>query len=215
MKKILLFIILSVLSIVHFASAQTSLTSAEKQQIIDTLQVVEEAVNSGDVNLLDTVISDSVPLLSSEAQDAIRGGIKYDIDYSRFDDNTTILDQNTIETKVRYSATGPGWNVSGLSASFVLKKEDGQWMIVETDFHQKLGPEFVMGFVGKIFLFIIPVFILFGLFWLWMLIDCIRREFDNKIVWIIVIIALGGLGAILYYFMIKRKNVSNQNNTTL
>ena len=56
---------------------------------------------------------------------------------------------------------------------------------------------------------VIAIFILIGLaaliFWLWMLIDCIRRDMDNKPVWIIVIIFAHLLGAIIYYFAVKRK----------
>ena len=40
----------------------------------------------------------------------------------------------------------------------------------------------------------------FGL-WLWMLIDCITKEpseGNDKVIWIIVIVLLGGLGALIY-----------------
>ena len=46
--------------------------------------------------------------------------------------------------------------------------------------------------------------ILFG-FWLWMLIDCLKRKFKDKIVWVVVMILLGPLGSILYYFLVKNK----------
>ncbi len=65
-------------------------------------------------------------------------------------------------------------------------------------------------------LFIIP-FILIGLglliFWLLMLIDCLKRPDDKfayggtnaKLIWILVIIFLGLIGALIYYFLIKGK----------
>ncbi len=65
-------------------------------------------------------------------------------------------------------------------------------------------------------LFIIP-FILIGLglliFWLLMLIDCLKRPDDKfayggtnaKLIWILVIIFLGLIGAVIYYFLIKGK----------
>ena len=43
-------------------------------------------------------------------------------------------------------------------------------------------------------------------FWLWMLIDCLKRDFKKdyeKIVWILVMIFLHILGAIVYYFVVK------------
>jgi|GEM_PF-6613389 len=45
--------------------------------------------------------------------------------------------------------------------------------------------------------------------WLWLLIDCLRRndyESENdKLLWAIVIIFAGILGAGIYYFLLKRK----------
>ena len=44
--------------------------------------------------------------------------------------------------------------------------------------------------------------------WIWMLIDCIQNEPnhpDNQFVlWLLVILLAGGLGAIIYYFVRKR-----------
>ena len=43
-------------------------------------------------------------------------------------------------------------------------------------------------------------------FWLWMLIDCLKRNFKNdieKVVWVLVMIFLHLLGAIIYYFVVK------------
>lgn len=51
------------------------------------------------------------------------------------------------------------------------------------------------------------VCLVFGIFWLWMLIDCIKRNFEQKTMWIILLIILSWIGAIAYYFAIKRKNV--------
>lgn len=44
------------------------------------------------------------------------------------------------------------------------------------------------------------------LFWLFMLVDCLKRDFKNgyeKIAWILVMIFLHILGAIIYYFVVK------------
>lgn len=41
-----------------------------------------------------------------------------------------------------------------------------------------------------------------------MIIDCAQRKFKSdseKVVWILVIVLLGWLGAIIYYFVVKRK----------
>ncbi|MCK4336267.1 MAG: PLDc N-terminal domain-containing protein [Candidatus Aenigmarchaeota archaeon] len=43
-------------------------------------------------------------------------------------------------------------------------------------------------------------------FWFWMLIDCLQREFEDKLVWVFVIVLTGIIGAILYFFLVKRKD---------
>jgi hypothetical protein len=44
--------------------------------------------------------------------------------------------------------------------------------------------------------------------WIWMLVDVIKREFpqpNDKTTWILVVVLAGQIGALIYYFMIKRK----------
>ncbi|MEM5836637.1 MAG: PLDc N-terminal domain-containing protein [Candidatus Aenigmatarchaeota archaeon] len=61
---------------------------------------------------------------------------------------------------------------------------------------------------------LISVWFIFGLlsifaliFWLWMLIDCLsRKKFEDKLVWVIVLLFLNIIGAILYYFLVKSKD---------
>jgi hypothetical protein len=66
---------------------------------------------------------------------------------------------------------------------------------------------------SEVFLFLfIPVFVFVTIFWLWMLIDCLKRKDDMfkfggnnaKLIWVLVIIFTGLIGALIYYFLIKR-----------
>lgn len=46
-------------------------------------------------------------------------------------------------------------------------------------------------------------------FWILMLIDCVKRQFkgdSEKIVWVLVIIFTGIIGALIYYFIVKAKD---------
>ena len=46
------------------------------------------------------------------------------------------------------------------------------------------------------------------IFWVWMLIDCIQRDFgegSEKVIWVLVIVFLGIIGAIIYYFIGRPK----------
>ena len=57
------------------------------------------------------------------------------------------------------------------------------------------------------FMFVLGILSL--VFWIWMLVDCIKRDFkkeDEKIIWLLVIILVQVIGAIIYYFVVKRKD---------
>jgi len=56
-----------------------------------------------------------------------------------------------------------------------------------------------------VFLIIALVTLLASIFWMWMLIDCLKRDFKDKTVWIILMILTHFLGASLYYFIVKKK----------
>ncbi|MBS3052020.1 MAG: PLDc N-terminal domain-containing protein [Candidatus Aenigmarchaeota archaeon] len=58
---------------------------------------------------------------------------------------------------------------------------------------------------GWIFVTIGIVLIVLLTFWFFMLIDCIKRKFKDKTLWTIIIIFTNVVGAVLYYFMVKRK----------
>lgn len=61
-------------------------------------------------------------------------------------------------------------------------------------------------FLGIIIFFVGAILIIMFIFWLWMLIDCVTREMkgSDKVVWVIVIVLVGIIGAIIYYFVVKR-----------
>lgn len=69
--------------------------------------------------------------------------------------------------------------------------------------------------IGIIELLLILPFVILGfVFWLWMLIDCLKRPDDKfaiggnnaKLIWILVILFAGFIGALIYYFLGKKKD---------
>ena len=63
----------------------------------------------------------------------------------------------------------------------------------------------VAGFI-LLFLIIIALVVLIFIFWIRMLIDCVKRKFkkeNEKIAWVVVIAILGFVGALIYYFVVK------------
>lgn len=72
---------------------------------------------------------------------------------------------------------------------------------------------FLLGsFLLAIFLIAIVGALLF-IFWIWMIIDCAKRNFKkdtDKVVWILVIVFLNVLGASIYYFAVKLPDKNNK-----
>ena len=74
----------------------------------------------------------------------------------------------------------------------------------------------VAGFVGIFFLVWLLFMFLFlvtgvlgTIFWIFMIVDCAKREFktdNDKVVWIILLALTHVLGATIYYFVVKRKD---------
>ncbi|HZV36348.1 MAG TPA: PLDc N-terminal domain-containing protein [Verrucomicrobiae bacterium] len=63
-----------------------------------------------------------------------------------------------------------------------------------------LGLFIISGIIG---LFVLALIIFAFIFWIWMLIDAIgnnRLSSSQRIVWVLVILFLHGLGALIYYF---------------
>lgn len=59
-----------------------------------------------------------------------------------------------------------------------------------------------------IFFTILTLIVLMSAFWIWMIIDCAKRNFkkeNDKVVWIIILIFAGVIGAIIYYFVVKKE----------
>ncbi len=57
-------------------------------------------------------------------------------------------------------------------------------------------------------LLVVSAIIFTFIFWIWMIIDCAKRKGfsdSERIAWIIVLVFLQVLGAVIYYFAVKRK----------
>jgi hypothetical protein len=67
-----------------------------------------------------------------------------------------------------------------------------------------------LGF-GALVLFVALLGLLGTLFWIWMLVDCVRKEpteGNDRIVWVLIIVLLHLLGAIVYFFVRKLPRAS-------
>ena len=66
----------------------------------------------------------------------------------------------------------------------------------------------VKGFLGwwiGLVLVIVSLGIWATVFWIMMIVHAVRHQIDNKGIWIFVLIFTGIVGALIYYFSVKRK----------
>tara|TARA_Y100000310_G_C20592174_1_gene768645 strand:+ start:103 stop:771 length:669 start_codon:yes stop_codon:yes gene_type:complete len=203
------FILLAIFSLLFLASiVYAEVSSTDKTEIQNQITMIANSVNNNDINsIINIVSSNARPDLKNEIENNLAGKmVQFQQSVSSYED----LENNQVKVKGRYSATGPGWNVNGMSNYYIFEKSGDSWLLIDTDFHQKMGAGYVFKFIGKIFLIILPFIIIFGAFWLWMLIDCIKRQFEDKTMWILLIIFFSFIGAILYYFMMRKKLIQQE-----
>lgn len=203
------FILLTIFSLLFLASiVYAEVSSTDKTEIQDKITLIANSVNNNDINSIINIVSpNSRPDLKNEIENNLAGKmVQFQQSVSSYED----LENNQVKVKGRYSAAGPGWNVNGMSNYYIFEKSEDSWLLVDTDFHQKMGAGYVLKFIGKIFLIILPFIIIFGAFWLWMLIDCIKRQFEDKTMWILLIIFFNFIGAILYFFMMRKKLIQQE-----
>jgi hypothetical protein len=64
----------------------------------------------------------------------------------------------------------------------------------------------ILGLFFGLAVFAVSIFAL--VFWILMLVDCVKRKFkeeSEKIIWILVLVFTGIIGALIYYFIVKNK----------
>ncbi len=71
-----------------------------------------------------------------------------------------------------------------------------------------MAAEAIAGILIVLFiLFIIALVIASTAFWIWMIVDVAQRNFEkenDKIIWLLIILLVGFIGAVVYYFVVKR-----------
>jgi hypothetical protein len=73
--------------------------------------------------------------------------------------------------------------------------------------------QIALGSTFGVFATTVVIFVLLVLggtvaFWIWMLVDCARRPFEDpggnlRLVWVLVIVLAGWIGALIYLFAVK------------
>jgi len=212
MIKIKNYVFIFFLSLIIAHSVSGQISSSDKTQIQNQINVIVNSINNNDIKEIINIISPSArPGLKDEIQSNLEGKrLIFEESISSYED----LGDNKVKVNGIYAAKGIGWVIQGMPNYFIFEKYGNSWLLVDTDFHKKLGSEYVFGIIKKISIFAIPIFIATSAFWVWMLIDVLKRDFENKVLWIILLLILGFLGAILYFFIIRRKLNKKEQNTS-
>lgn len=73
----------------------------------------------------------------------------------------------------------------------------------------------VLGGLLVVWIVLFALGLAFFIFWIVMLVDCVKREFEQRGTWLAILIVslflgLHWLASILYYFLVKRKNLGTK-----
>ncbi len=182
-----------------------TLNEDAKEKISNRLNSLVEYVQNGETDKLLNLIDPEKENLKNEIKEQLSfNKTDYQLDFLPLDKNLEVIGSNQARVKSGVTLKKFGWEISGSSAFFELEKINGEWLITDTDFHQKTGLGYIWNILKKYLIVLIPVLLIIFAFWLWMLIDVIKRDLDGKIWWILLIIFLDIFGAIIYFFAVKR-----------
>jgi hypothetical protein len=171
------------------------------------MNTLVEAVNQSNAEEIQNLLSPNASeVLKEQIQNNIKG---QNIRYQQNIGNVEELSADKVKISGKFAAEGINWNISGASNYFVFEKINGNWYLLESDFAQKLSSEYVMKFIGKIFIFVGPIFLLVFAFWIWMIVDVSKRPLKNKTKWLLIVVLLNWLGSILYFFIARRKHIKS------
>jgi hypothetical protein len=189
-----------------------ALTEPDENELRAKISLIEEAVNSSDLDAFEQLLSSNASADISEklANDLANSSITYYQTISSIDE----LSDTKVRIKGSFSAQGAGgngsWEINGMSNYFEFEKTDSGWLLVQTNMPDKLNSNFILQLVGKFALIIAIVAMVLGGFTLWMFIDAAVRPIDDKAVWIIVILILGVFGALIYFLFIRRRHLQQR-----
>ncbi len=201
------------LSLFLCAGAFAAVSSLDETDILRTIGYLEDCVYAGDAQSVLTLLSPNArPALKKEVEAALAGNtVRF---YQRIDtwnslSPTKIRVEGSIRLEGHAETTKPGesstfnWQMNDVRDFFVFDKINGQWFIADMDFHRMLNTGFAAHPLAMTGL-LVAAFIFCGIFWIWMLVDCIVKPVENKIVWLLVIIFLNIIGATLYILLAHR-----------
>ncbi len=142
------------------------LTVQDKEQLKWLFGMLETSVNQGDAQGIVNLFSPNMPqerrnALTNSIYATIAGrGIRLSFFPNLSDESIKEIQPGVLyEVTGNFSAEGPQWNVSGLSATFTVERVGYYFYIYDTNLLEKMGPGAVFKTVGVVFLIIGVIFL--------------------------------------------------------
>jgi hypothetical protein len=143
------------------------LTPQDKEQLKWLFGMLETSVNQGDAQGIINLFSPNMPqdrrkTLTDDIYARVAGGgIRLSFFPNLSDESIKEIQPGVLyEVKGTFSAEGPQWNVSGLSATFTVERVGYYFYIHDTNLFEKMSPGAVFKTVGVVFLIIGAIFLL-------------------------------------------------------
>jgi len=167
-KRYLSVLIAVFLLFVLAASAFAApLTPQDKEQLKWLFGTLESSVNQGDARGIINLFSANMPAdrrtaLTNDIYARIAGGgIRLSFYPNLSDESIKEIQPNVLyEITGTFSAEGPQWNVSGLTATFTVERVGYYFYIYDTNLFEKMSPAAVFKTVGVVFIVIAAIFLL-------------------------------------------------------
>lgn len=189
-------------------SVTAELSPEDKEQIKSQVEQLVAAVNTGNAETMAGILS---PQARAKLAEEFRTFLEEENhQLQQKVESFRELPDGKVKVKGSYSLSGSDWKVNGISASYVFEQQGNSWLLVDTTIHQKADPFYFLRLVGKVLAIALPLIIIINIFWIWMLVDAAQREFEHKVLWILLLIFTGIIGAGLYFFLIRRKMKQQQ-----
>lgn len=206
MRKYLLFLIV----LFFFSSGIVFANPSDdnKKEIRARIAEIEEAVNTSETEKIKDALSPNAPeILKKEIQKNIEG--KH-IAFQQNIESINEISQGKIRVEGTFLAEGGQWNIPGFSDYFVFEKRGKKWYLLESDFAQKLDSKIALKMAfGNIAHFLPALLLIFFcafLFWIFMIVDILKRPIKNKTIWLLIIIVFNFSGALTYFLTVRRKH---------
>lgn len=222
-KKISRLLVVCIWLLPLAVSAQTPVASSDLTALSQTLQTIEQHIKQNTTARLEGQDLFADPALEQTFIDAF--GTLAVQKFSLFCPvPTTVATNNTVRLDCVFTLYGvnAGTTLSfdPVPTYFILSPGGTGWQVIETDLSTTVDgfPAFDVDFFMtdfwniflKMFFWIWLLNLPVIAFVIWMIIDAWKRDPDNRVMWLVMMIFLGYLAAFIYFFSTRRQKIAEQ-----